>query len=515
MPNLFIWLQTPINPYTSSWFGTGIPKGPVTNFPNHPLFFTASLPMESLRYLGAITVPPKTFQISHARTLEPVDTAPSVPTETFEISPTGPQSDESAPEGGLRANTVVLGSFLGFTTTFGLINSSGAIQTYISTHQLEHVNTSSVAWIFSIYMCIAFFGGIVTGPIFDRKGSRMLLAAGTLLSFAGCMALSFCTQVYQFILALSVCVGIGNALCIPPLIGVPSHWFLTRRGTAISVSTLGGSVGGLLLPLMLRSLYTRVGYGWAIRTLAFIILGCLLCSTFFVKERFYAQLANEAEVIDSKVSRRRRAMSKTSSFFDFQAFKEPSYAFLVAGCLFTEIPLLCIATYYATYAIAQGMSESDSYILLTVFNASGILGRLVPGALSDIWGHYNVMVLMLLGFDLCMLVLWLPFGVHTAVLYVFAVLCGFFSSSIFSLTPICLGDITTVDKFGQRYGLMYSVVSIGNLVGIPISAAIIGNGSQDRYNLFTMFCGLMGVVGTCCWYVSRWYIVGFKLNVKV
>lgn len=468
--------------------------------------------MNSLRNKTSVTGPSRAFEILHSSPSETLPSSHTPPLETFEIDV---QETEKAPDGGIRANAVVLGSFLGFTATFGLINSSGAIQTYISTHQLENVSTSSVAWIFSIYLCLAFFGGIVTGPIFDRKGSRVLLIAGTMLSFAGCIALSFCSEVYQFILALSVCVGLGNALCIPPLIGVPSHWFLARRGTAISISTLGGSVGGLLLPLMLRSLYTKLGYGWAIRVLAFLILGCLLCSTVLVKERVYAQLAKEAEIIDSKVSRSRRAMSQTSRFFDLKAFNDPSYSFLVAGCLFTEIPLLCIATYYATYAIAQGMSESDSYILLTIFNASGILGRLVPGALSDIWGHYNVMVLMLIGFDISMLVLWLPFGANTAILYVFAVSCGFFSSSIFSLTPICLGDITTVDKFGQRYGLMYSVVSLGNLVGIPAGAAIIGKGSQERYNLFTVFCGLMGVVGTFCWYASRWFIVGFKFNVKV
>ena len=160
------------------------------------------------------------------------------------------------------------------------------------------------------------------------------------------------------------------------------------------------------------------------------------------------------------------------------------------------------------------MSESQSYVLLTVFNTTGVLGRLVPGILSDKFGHFNIMIAMLIGFTLSMLILWLPFGSNIGALYAFAAISGFFSSSILSLTPVCLGSITPVQKFGQRYGLLYFFVSLGNLFGIPVSAAI-GNGSKHPYDMFAVYCCVFGVVGTCCWFISRFYIVGLKLNVRV
>ena len=58
-------------------------------------------------------------------------------------------------------------------------------------------------------------------------------------------------------------------------------------------------------------------------------------------------------------------------------------------------------------------------------------------------------------------------------------------------------------------------VSLGNLFGIPVSAAIIGNGSKHLYDMFAVYCCVFGVVGTCCWFISRFYIVGLKLNVRV
>lgn len=56
------------------------------------------------------------------------------------------------PEGGLRAYSVVLGSFIGLVATFGTLNSVGAIQTYVSTHQLAGIKTSTISWIFQFIL---------------------------------------------------------------------------------------------------------------------------------------------------------------------------------------------------------------------------------------------------------------------------------------------------------------------------------------------------------------------------
>lgn len=53
------------------------------------------------------------------------------------------------PEGGLRAWAVVLGSFSGMLASFGLMNSIGIFQAYVSTHQLAQYSDGTVGWIFS------------------------------------------------------------------------------------------------------------------------------------------------------------------------------------------------------------------------------------------------------------------------------------------------------------------------------------------------------------------------------
>ena len=98
------------------------------------------------------------------------------------------------PEGGLRAWLVVLGSFSGMTASFGIANSVGTFQAYLSSHQLAHDSPSSVGWIFSLYAFLTFFCGVQVGPIFDAYGPRWLVFAGTVCLVGGMMGVAESTS---------------------------------------------------------------------------------------------------------------------------------------------------------------------------------------------------------------------------------------------------------------------------------------------------------------------------------
>jgi hypothetical protein len=56
--------------------------------------------------------------------------------------------EDDFPEGGLRAWLVVLGSFCGSFSVFGIINSTAVLLDYFSAHQLKEYNASEIGWIF-------------------------------------------------------------------------------------------------------------------------------------------------------------------------------------------------------------------------------------------------------------------------------------------------------------------------------------------------------------------------------
>ncbi|KAF6007300.1 hypothetical protein HII13_004612 [Brettanomyces bruxellensis] len=71
------------------------------------------------------------------------------------------------PNGGIKAYTVVFGSFCCCVTLFGMMDSIGVIEAYVQIHQLSTTAVSSISWIFSIFMFISMFLGIITGPLYD------------------------------------------------------------------------------------------------------------------------------------------------------------------------------------------------------------------------------------------------------------------------------------------------------------------------------------------------------------
>lgn len=97
------------------------------------------------------------------------------------------------PEGGLRAWLVVFGSFSGMLAAFGMMNTIGTFQAYLSTHQLSDYSEGTIGWIFGLYVFLAFFCGIQIGPVFDAKGPRLLVFAGTVFLLASSLLLGLCT----------------------------------------------------------------------------------------------------------------------------------------------------------------------------------------------------------------------------------------------------------------------------------------------------------------------------------
>ncbi|KAK6460021.1 monocarboxylate permease [Scheffersomyces coipomensis] len=418
------------------------------------------------------------------------------------------QEEEYYPDGGIEAYLVIAGSFLGLVVNLGIINSIGAIQAYVSTHQLALVSASSISWIFSIYLSLAYITGIFVGPMFDRHGPLQLLLAATAFIFIGLMSLASSIEVYQFIMSF-VALGLGNGLGMTPLIGIISHWFLKRRGNFTGVATSGGSVGGLAFPLMLRHSYAAFGFTWAIRIFAFTCLACMLLSIILVKGRFKSTSSSDQH-FNSKWDKFKHKLTLKNL-----KLNDAKYNFVVAGSFFTELSLVLLLTYFPTYAIAQGVSESTALLLLTVWNGFGILGRWVPSYASDHIGHFNINIVMLIIYSICIYVMWLPFGYNTKVLFAFASFGGFCQGSISSLLPACLSQITPVNEIGYKFGVLNSFLSIANLFGIPLASTVIGNGSVHHYNNFVILVGLISIAGTIFWYCSRYAMVGFKLNAKV
>jgi len=155
------------------------------------------------------------------------------------------------PNGGLLAWTQVLGAWILFFDTWGIVNTFGAYQTYyLEPTSLLHTSSSSdLAWVGAVQAFLLMLVGALTGPIYDAGYFRELLWVGSFLIVLGQMMLSLCGTYWQVFLAQAICIGVGTGLLFVPSVSILSQYFSTKISVAVGVAATGSSIGGVIYPI--------------------------------------------------------------------------------------------------------------------------------------------------------------------------------------------------------------------------------------------------------------------------
>ncbi|KAI0006526.1 major facilitator superfamily domain-containing protein [Xylariaceae sp. FL0662B] len=376
---------------------------------------------------------------------------------------------------------------------YGIINTSGVFESYLSTHQLINSSPSQIGWIFSVYLFVVFFVGVQAGPSFDLYGPRVLMIAGSLMMFTSLMLLGVCNDFYQFLLDYSILGGLGGALINVPAFASIAHFFQSRRGIATGIASTSGSIGGIVFPILLQHLLPTLGFAWATRILAFIILGLSILAVIFLRSRLPAQ------------------KSAHSIWPDLSIFQSPRFAFAAIGIFFMEWGLFVPLTYIVSYAAAHNQSSIDPYALLSILNAGQFFGMILPGLLADHLGRFNIIISTITLCIMSILGLWLPAGDTSGLVIAFVVIFGFAGGSNLGLIPVCVGQLCDARDYGRYYGTAMMAASFGTLTSVPIGGALLGIGDNGWLGLM-LFSGLSYVVALGCYISVRILAVGMRIK---
>lgn len=180
------------------------------------------------------------------------------------------------PNGGLVAWMQVLGAWILFMDSWGIINTFGAYQTYYETGLLASSSSSDISWIGAVQAFLLMLVGAATGPIYDAGYFRELLLSGSFLIVLGQMMLSLCKNYWEAFLAQAICIGIGAGLLFVPSVSILSQYFSTRISVAVGLAATGSSIGGVIYPIVFHRLQPTIGFGWATRVIGFIELATLI-----------------------------------------------------------------------------------------------------------------------------------------------------------------------------------------------------------------------------------------------
>ncbi|KAI1375688.1 MFS general substrate transporter [Hypoxylon crocopeplum] len=386
-----------------------------------------------------------------------------------------PAHDAAPPKEDLSAWLQVLGVFL----------PQPEHLTYYELDFLRSYTSSNIAWIGSTQAFLLFLVSIVAGPICDLGYVLPLLYVGSVLLVVGFFLVSITSAYWQVFLTQAVMMGLGFGCLYVPAPTIVSQYFHASTALAMGVSSAGSAVGGVIFPIIFSQLQPRVGFRWATRTLAFILL-----------------ITSIIPLLVMKGTPRRR----TRNILDRDAFKDIPYLLLTLGFFFGFMGLYIVFYYIQLFALERTNASSNlSEYLLVIINGSSLVGRIICGYYADKIGSVNMqtaMVLISAILTFCML------AIRTAApLVVFSVLYGFSAGAFMGLPGAGIVSLSPdKSKIGTRLGMTLSVVGIGLLVSNPIAGAILGE--DQNWTGLVVWCGVLLFASTASLIASRVAKVG-------
>ena len=330
--------------------------------------------------------------------------------------------------------------------------------------------------------------GIITGPLFDRGFIRPLVSAGSLLIIVGMLATSFASSYTQLFLAQGVCVGLGFGATYVPGLAAVSAAFTHKpqqRPIAIGISSVGSSLGGIVLPIMLRSLISRISFAWAVRALAL------------------TNLAAAFAIVAVLCRHPGRANRKGTSFFDKSALRDLAFLFFALSLFITYLPYYIPLTYITTFArTALNANQDYAGYLLAIVMAGGLLGRTLPFLPLRPRGLFKSARVLVCWTIVCALLFFAWIGVRSVAGFTaWCVAWGLASGALVVAPTSTLVHPALASRdegvLGARMGIAWTAAALGELVGPPIFGAV-ADVETGYYLPGLVFGGCVMLLGAVC-----------------
>jgi predicted MFS family arabinose efflux permease len=403
-----------------------------------------------------------------------------------------PEHNSDSPNAPLSSWLQILTSHLLIFNSFGFINAFGIFQQHYTITLLAAPSTT--AWIGSTQVFLVYFIGTFSGRCLDAGHFRLTLTAGLSLQLLGIFASSFATRYWQLLLSQGICKGLGDGLVFCPAVANAANLFAGKNHRVLAISSVacGGATGGMVFPAIALSLLHRVGFGWTVRVMGFVMLFNAILVFAFAKAA--------------------PGKRKGGPLVEWSAFKEATYAVFCVAIFLGFVGVWVAYFYLRPFArTVLHASERESFNLILLVNGVGIPGRLVPALVADrLLGPVNTFVPVMF-FAGVLLFVWIAVD-SVAGVTVFTIFYGFFGAGVQSLLQAGLASLVTdPKKAGIRIGMGFSVVGIASLMGSPIGGALIERAS-GVYLHAQVFAGSCMVAGSLVLVAARVSKTGWRIR---
>jgi MFS family permease len=298
-------------------------------------------------------------------------------------------------------------------------------------------------------------GGVLTGRLSDKVGILPAIAVGTAAIFLGYLGAGLSSTLWQFTI-VHVLIGLGASATFAPLMAEASHWFVRRRGIAVTIAASGNYLAGAIWPPIVER--STAMYGWRATHIAIGLFSAAAMALLLVILRFTLRGSSRQTLT--------AMLPKVDVGISTNALTVILCLASFACCVAMSMPQVHIVAYCGDlgYGVARGAE------MLSLMLAFGIISRVGSGFIADRIGGVRTLLIGSVAQGVA-LFLYLPFdGLFS--LYVISAMFGLFQGGIVPSYAIIVREYFSPKEASTRVGLVIFSTVFGMAGGGWISGKI-------------------------------------------
>src|SRR6516225_9072896 len=229
------------------------------------------------------------------------------------------------------------------------------------------------------------------GRVMDTRGPRIVILTGVALMSAGLLLAPFVTSHWHLYATLGVAVGGGaNMMTYTAHSQFLPHWFVRRRGLAISIAFAGAGVGAVLLLPWLQTII--LAKGWRASCVAMgwlVLLGIAPLTPLLKKGPADVGQNPDGDSASPDMTAKRNAAAivdpgwAATEWTLGRAARTTRFWWIVLGYFLALIAWYAVQVHQTKYLVETGFTPSTAAWSLGIVSVVGIPGQIILGGLSD------------------------------------------------------------------------------------------------------------------------------------
>jgi OFA family oxalate/formate antiporter-like MFS transporter len=382
-----------------------------------------------------------------------------------------------------------LGIFWSGTMAFGY---PGVMRAYWQ--QSFQVGSGATGLILSVMLISLGVFMFFTGKWHLKIGMRKCLLIGTVFIVISMLILNWATNIYM-VYAWAFVVNIGCSFIYGPGLATVQQWFPQRRGFVSGIVNLIFGLSAAVMSPILNVMLHEIGYTSmnCIMIVAIIITNLIAAAISEVPDKAgltEEEAAAHKQLLAASKAKPGAGLAAAEAMTVGEALKTKSFWCIWLTWVFMGAAGISMVTLSTSYAGSLGLL---GVTVLTTFNITNAVSRIIAGSLSDLIGAQKTgcvsFAIAAIGYFA------LPHCDGLLGIAILAAFVGYGFGTLFAVTPPLASGIFGLKYFGMIFGLIFTAYGfVAGLVG-PALAGYVLQATGNNYTAVFSYLAAFSLLG--------------------